>query len=140
MLFEFNESSYRYWDWTLDWTDLPSAPVWDDELGFGGDGDPDGEVVYQNGRCVTSGPFAKLRPLYCQTQYKPHCLSRGFRRGIHSGRLLPGDGASPLKIDEILAKNSFDEFFHGLEMGPHNFVPFSIQGDLLGLSAPSGKL
>ena len=130
----------RYWDWTLDWNDLPSAPIWDTDVGFGGDGDPLGEVVQDHGRCVTTGPFKDLRPKYHNTKYKPHCLSRGFRKGIHTGRTFPGEGVSPAKISDILTQASFDEMSHGIEMGPHNFIPFSIRGDFFSFSSPYGTL
>lgn len=64
----------------MDSEDIRDAPVWDPELGFGGDGDANVGEVLLRGHCVTNGPFAMLKILYLEFEDKPHCLSRGFAK------------------------------------------------------------
>ena len=72
---------FRYWDWSLDWNNFVDAPVWDNEHGFGGDGDVTGDITVGEGRCVAEGPFAGLEAMFYDDEYHPHCLSRGFLKG-----------------------------------------------------------
>lgn len=42
-----------YWDWTLDWEDPLSSPVFDPMTGFGGDGDRQQPSSTGVGYCLT---------------------------------------------------------------------------------------
>lgn len=119
---------------------MAESPVFNASHGFGEDGDPTGDVVQDYGRCVVDGPFADLRPLFRQTTFSPRCLSRGFCRGMKTGKIFPGNDVRPQKIGKILSREEFDAFSKDLEMGPHNFVPFSIRGDFFSFSSPYGPL
>ena len=128
-----------YWDWTLDWEDFSTSPVWSIETGFGGSGDPEVGEDILGGHCVTTGPFANLHVTYLEQVYKPHCLSRGF---IHNTTELAVHNAlySPMRVHQILRSKTYEEFNFELEDGPHNGVPRSIRGDFNNLTAPAGKL
>jgi len=67
-----------YWDWTLDWENITTSPVWDTVTGFGGDGNTSvGRPVF-NAHCVTEGPFAGLEVPYYEHIHQRHCLLRGI--------------------------------------------------------------
>lgn len=72
---------HRYWDWTLDASDLASSLVWDNINGFSGNSDSN------NSDCIIDGPFINLTR-YWQSKFNgkgfdiihnPSCLRRGFR-------------------------------------------------------------
>lgn len=139
----------RYWDWTLDWQDLRSSPVWDTQTGFGGDGDPGGDVVTHNGRCVRSGPFADMVRAYSATSsghshhsdhvnLQPHCLSRGFATGDLLEKIRPL--ISPQTVSDTLKQRDYFSFFAKFETGSHNAIPQFIHGDFLTFTAPNGML
>ena len=52
-------SIIRYWDWSLDWANFQSSPVWDATNGLGDNGFRSQSVG--DGRCVTTGPFLGYR-------------------------------------------------------------------------------
>lgn len=120
-----------YWDWTLDWEDLRSAPIWSPTLGFGGDGDLNSPETVGHGRCVTDGAFAHLKPLFYASHYQPHCLSRGFSE-------FSGRDARPEAVEEIMKQNEYEKFFLAVENGPHNVVPVGVRGDFYSFTAPYG--
>ena len=119
---------------------MTESPIWDPDTGFGGDGQQGAEIVHDHGRCIQDGPFVTLRPLYHERKYNPHCLSRGFRKGRQSGKTFPAGELRPQRISDILLHDNYDKMCQGLEMGPHNFVPFSIRGDFFSFSSPYGKI
>ncbi|KAI0432184.1 hypothetical protein F5Y09DRAFT_329878 [Xylaria sp. FL1042] len=118
-----------YWDWTLDWEDPSSSPIFDPMTGFGGDGDPQGAETVGGGRCVLDGPFSDLRPLYYGGRENPHCFSRGFS-DFH------GRNASPAMIQQIMASDDYTTFYLAVENGPHNVAPLGIKGDFDSFTAP----
>lgn len=130
-----------YWDWTLDWEDLAHSPVFDPETGFGGDGDPNGEItIGKTGRCVIDGPFKNVQAKYYDVKYLPHCLSRGFRDDYGSlGVIGNGETISPAAIAEVLALRSYEEFVDALENKVHDTIPFGVGGDFETFTAPNGK-
>ena len=67
-----------YWDWSLDWEDLGNSPVFDSEIGFGGDGNKTGENTVGEGRCVIDGPFADLDLPFFNGNDHNHCLLVGL--------------------------------------------------------------
>ncbi len=126
----------RYWDWSLDWKDITTAPVWDTILGFGGDGnETDLESVH--GHCVTTGPFARLQVLYVEKFPYPHCLSRGFAKGENLTRFSAA--LKPTALDELLGTPDYATFNLGVEDGPHLSIPRSIHGDFSTVTAPAGS-
>jgi len=123
----------------MDWNDLANSSIWDDTTGFGGDGDPHGQVTVGEGRCVTAGPFTELRPIMYNHTYVRHCLSRGFRDGNTTGR-LPSSPFSPEAIGKIVRKPTYKEFVKDVEYRLHNTMHTSIAGDFLALTAANGTL
>ncbi|KAG6028785.1 hypothetical protein E4U41_000588 [Claviceps citrina] len=128
-----------YWDWSLDWIDLASSSIWNGTTGFGGDGDADGAETVGEGRCVTTGPFADLRPvMYNHTRIR-HCLSRGFRDGNATGH-LPGAKFRPENIGEILRQENYTAFVRKVERDLHNTLHTSINGDFKAMTAANDPL
>jgi tyrosinase len=125
----FTDVDNRYWDWTLDWEDLTSSPIWDSELGFGGNGDI--KHSDDSGGCLTNGPFTNLRPLFYNDSRRQHCLSRSFQE--HDVRKI-----RPASVDAILNLNEFDGFSVLMEKEIHNIIPQTVRGDFLLLTAPNG--
>lgn len=99
-----------YWDWTLDWKDLTHAPIFDSDTGFGGDGDPTGDItIGKTGRCVIDGPFNDIKAKYYDVKYLPHCLSRGFRDDYGNiGVIGNGETVSTEAIDEVLNLENYE--------------------------------
>jgi tyrosinase len=128
----------RYWDWSLDWMDLANSSIWDSVDGFGGNGDLTGPETVGEGRCVTDGPFAGLRPILYNHTYIKHCISRGFRDGETPGR-LPGESYSPESIGAILRKPAYKELVKDVEFYLHNSLHQSINGDFKALTAANGN-
>lgn len=129
-----------YWDWTLDWEDLRTAPVWDSILGFGGDGSTNANRSVAFGHCVTDGPFANLSISYFDDTKRKHthCLSRGFLSPEEARRFAPL--SSPKFVERTLALSEYDEFFMKLEFDAHNAIPTFIRGDFYAVTAPNGEL
>lgn len=121
----------------MDSEDLTKSPIWDSDIGFGGDGDPDGEETVGDGRCVVDGPFKGLQLLFYGEGDEPHCFSRGFFDGKEKGK-LPGSKLSPERIDKVLSEQDFESFFLGLERGPHDIIANSIRGEFQQFYAPGG--
>ena len=128
--------SSRYWDWSLDWEDITHAPIWDVNLGFGGDGD-EKDLESIHGHCVTDGPFARLKVLYVEKFPYPHCLSRGFATGENLTRFSAA--LEPEALDELLRTPDYAAFNLGVEDGPHLSIPRSIHGDFSTVTAPAGS-
>jgi tyrosinase len=116
----------------LDWEDLRSASIWSSNLGFGGDGEPDGPETVGHGRCVTTGPFADVKALIYASHDQPHCLSRGFSN-------FSGWDARPAAVEHLLNVNEYEKFFLAVENGPHNVVPRTVRGDFWSFTAPYGE-
>lgn len=136
-MFERIDTGSRYWDWTLDWQDVTKAPVWNSEIGFGGNGDPQAGGSLLKGHCVVDGPFAMLQVSYVKSDRRPHCLSRGFAALERLHEL--GELIRPDAIENLLREESYNAFNLGLEYTAHNAIPRSIQGDFLVLTAPYGE-
>jgi tyrosinase len=131
-----------YWDWTLDWENLQEAPVFnsDQEIGFGTDGDKDGEItVGKTGRCVVDGAFKDIKLNFYDVKWKPHCLSRGFRDDNGVLGSIDGRPISPESIDEIMNLNEYEDFVKLMESRVHDTIPFGIGGDFETFTAPYGK-
>jgi tyrosinase len=130
--------NHRYWDWTLDASDLAVSPVWDATNGFGGNGDPTLDD------CVTDGPFVNLTRHWQSKSNgngydilrSPHCLQRRFRTG--EKKVSSQDRVRDAVIAEILSQRTYEEFFKKLEVRIHNAIPQFIMGDFHLMTAPNG--
>ena len=127
-----------YWDWTMDWENLTQAPIWDEVLGFGGDGNQDAPLTVGFGRCVTDGPFANTTARTYGDEENAHCLSRGFRRGNDFTQLCTQQ-ISPDAIHDLLQSPDYDSFNLRLEHSAHHMMPNCIRGDWLKFTVPYGK-
>jgi len=123
-----------YWDWTLDWEDITQAPVWDNVLGFGGNGNPKSGKELNGGYCVTDGPFGGLDIPYFGTEYNPHCLSRGFASGENLTLMV--QDIRPAAIEKLFLENDYEPFNVKLEITAHNSIPHIVRGDFLVFTAP----
>ena len=128
------EGQLTYWDWTLDWENITTSPVWDLEYGFGGSGNTSMRPAVFDAYCVTDGPFAWLEVPYFEDIYRPHCLLRGFDETLVDFR----DALRPEALQELLMIEDYDSFNLGLENGPHIAIPKSIHGDFSLHTAPFG--
>lgn len=137
----FTGTGLVYWDWTLDAAALETSPVFSPTSGFGGDGDPEGEItVGRSGRCVINGPFSDVNASYYDVKVQPHCLSRGFRNdGGESGH-MDGSGVSAESIEEVLQLDDYEAFVVALEKRVHDVIPFGIGGDFETFTAPYDPL
>ena len=127
--------SYRYWDWSLDWSNFPGAPVWDTTSGLGGDGSGTGSVG--SGKCVTSGPFSDIEVMFYDGEVQPHCLSRGFppeEELQEFGQLIRPDA-----IEHMKEESKFESFASELEKRAHTFLTHSVRGDLSRFTGPNGR-
>ena len=138
-------STKRYWDWTLDASDLAASPIWDDNTGFGGDGDLTGGWELFSGGCVSTGPFAnesrhwhaKFNGEGLDILESPHCLTRGFSKGDDKESYQRRITAEV--IEEILSQPTYGDFFDALEVRTHNAIPRFINGDWEVLTVPNGE-
>lgn len=129
----------RYWDWSLDWQDMPHAPVWDAEGGFGGDGASNTPTTVGEGRCVRDGPFADLEPQYFGEMAHPHCLSRGFAPAHELNAI--GAPISPNALEDLRnSANSFEEYAMEIEHRAHTFMRDGVRGDFRAYTGPYGNL
>ncbi|EGP86379.1 unnamed protein product [Zymoseptoria tritici ST99CH_1A5] len=133
------KGSLVYWDWTLDWEALQDAPVFTEQLGFGGDGNAAAHESVGDGNCVTDGAFANLTLFFHSLGEKEHCLSRSFADGKIRGRMA-GDQLRPQAIEGILLQPNYESFLDSIVKGPHNQIPNGIGGDFLTFTAPNDPL
>ncbi|KAL3962926.1 hypothetical protein ACCO45_004449 [Purpureocillium lilacinum] len=125
---EFTEA-VKYWDWSLDWTDLTQSSIWDEDTGFGGDG------IIGPG---TDNSIA-LRPIWYNQSYVPHCISRGFRNNQTVGHLRSAD-FSPEWMGRVKRSPTYVKFIRHVELHLHNTIHKSISGDFEVLTAPNVHL
>jgi tyrosinase len=111
-----------YWDWTLDYEDPASSPVFDTNLGFGGNGD-------ESSSCVIDGPFASMNV----STPDNHCLQRVFDLAM-----IP-HYASPSQVNSTLETISYSLFRPALESGPHRGAHAGISGDMGHSYSPNGE-
>ncbi|KAF7919615.1 hypothetical protein EAE99_008467 [Botrytis elliptica] len=123
-----------YWDWSLDWENIAHSPVWDNELGFGGNGNPNSEGIDSRGigQCVVNGPFALLSVPFISSKHSRHCLSRSFNTTDSSESLK----LQPYMLDQLMDTDDYEEFNLGLEDAAHASIPHMIRGDFSMFTAP----
>jgi tyrosinase len=132
------QGNLLYWDWSLDYDDLASAPVFDVEHGFGGDGGPEEEDSISFGSCIRDGPFSMYEVRVLGEENKPHCLSRGFGRFF--GGDFVGPTVSPAAMRGVLQANDYFDFLTQLEGSADNDIPLGMGGDWVPASAPNDPL
>ncbi|KAL2060132.1 hypothetical protein VTL71DRAFT_9954 [Oculimacula yallundae] len=129
-----------YWNWVLDHQDPAASPVFDGQLGFGGNGDASlGESEIGGGHCVTDGPFAMTVARYIDLKVHPHCLSRNFGNDTSIGHFT-GKMIRPDVVEKILREDDLLDLTLKMEDAPHNAIPFGIRGDFLSFNAPADPL
>ena len=128
-------SRFRYWDWSLDSSNFKDAPIWDSVNGIGGDGS--GPDSVGEGKCVASGPFSDIEPMFYDGEVKPHCLSRGFLNDEEMKEI--GELIRPESINDLMGEDKFDDFAGELEKRAHNFLTHSVRGDLSSFTGPNGS-
>ncbi|RYP25508.1 hypothetical protein DL768_011472 [Monosporascus sp. mg162] len=111
------------WNWSLDYEDPASSPVFDVETGFGGDGD-------NNTGCVTDGPFAG----YNVSTPDDHCLQRAFNMSAVT------EWAAPGLVNDTLAVQGYSSFRTTLEDGPHRSAHAGVGGDMLVNYSPNDPI
>ncbi|TGO50400.1 hypothetical protein BCON_0184g00050 [Botryotinia convoluta] len=121
-------------DWSLDWENITNSPIWDNELGFGGNGNPNTEGIDSRGigQCVVDGPFALLSVPYISSKYSRHCLSRSFNTTDSSESLK----LQPHMLDELMNTDDYEDFNLGLENTAHVSIPYMVRGDFSMFNAP----
>ncbi|KAK6077579.1 metallopeptidase [Seiridium cupressi] len=128
---------FAYWDWTLDWEDLPASPVFSNTSGFGGiDG-------IRNNPCVTDGPLANLHLPYYGKEH-PNCIWRALPTPENAHQpnqeVLSIDQMSPSMVETLLAQETYDGFLAQLQTGPRISIPNGIAGDFIEFTAPNDPL
>ena len=111
--------------------------MWDNALGFGGNGNASFGDSIVKGHCVVDGPFAMLEVPYLDETLDPHCLSRGFQSGASLVNL--SQKIRPQALESLFRLSDYENFNLGLEDGAHIAVPRSIRGDFSLFTAPSGE-
>lgn len=111
-----------YWDWTRDEENPDSSPIFDDESGFGGNGDEDSG-------CLNSGPFAGVNV----STPDNHCLQRVFNLTVLT------QYSSQSEVDSTLQVTSYSSFRSTLENGPHRGGHGAIAGDMINNYSPNGE-
>ncbi|KAF2161255.1 hypothetical protein M409DRAFT_59258 [Zasmidium cellare ATCC 36951] len=130
------EGSLPYWDWTLDWQDPFSSPVFDTMTGFGGDGDRQQPSATGVGYCLTEGPLAGSTSRYWDMKEQLHCLARNLSAPSEANWRRN----RPDLIERMLDHKDYFDFLLLVEHGPHNTVPNAIGGDFARFVAPAEPL
>jgi hypothetical protein len=130
-----------YWDWALSAPDPLNAPIFTDKAGLGGDGIVSKSCQYLPGtrttkQCVTSGPFAALRPAYYQGSTFTHSLIRCFDCG---DPYMFNESWTGAVVDRILQYPRFRKFSEEVYIGPHLSIHDAIGGDFPTTTSPNGK-
>lgn len=120
---------YSYWDWeTAAAGNVTQAAIWSATNGFGGDGirvdnPPQGTFP----RCITTGPFTALRPVYWGENLfldeQPHCIQRQWARppgtaDVPVSRHLRAEKYDTTAMNIVRSKTTFETFAPALEGGP----------------------
>lgn len=123
-----------YWEWELEWKDPFHSPVFDLEIGFGGDGEQ------------LAGSLKHLQPLwfviyYAFPIYKPHSIIRNFTDMFKDPNTKPGTYSEvqfgPERLAELMEMNNYEQFNEAIE-NLHEWLPNAVGGDFLTLAAPNG--
>jgi tyrosinase len=128
-----------YWDWTLDWQAFPSAPVWDLDHGFSGDGTASSEssTLFSRSHCLSEGRFKNFEVVYAGSTLSPHCLTRDIGSGEPLDELMQNIRPDALKT--LMHEDDYYRFLIHLEARPHISIPKAIMGDFSLFTAPNGE-
>lgn len=152
-----------YWAWEEESTDPVNSDFFDPEFGFGGNGNLTGDRLspeesmtrIDTNRCLVDGPFKDLEPQwyarlpdpksldpYVDPVYSPHCITRSFTEPFKNPKAHPGQFPpipfGPSAVSELLAIKDYSEFNLAAE-AMHAWLPVSVGGDYMALTAPNGK-
>ena len=133
-------TSFRYWDWTLDWQNLAAAPVWDLDHGFSGNGRESSKssALFPRSHCIEDGPFANFEVALADATYAPHCLTRDFGSFKDEPVANLSQHLRPSAIEALLEEDDYYKFLVRFEDGAHIAIPKFIMGDFRLFTSPNG--
>ncbi|KAM0085922.1 hypothetical protein ACKRZS_001723 [Fusarium odoratissimum] len=143
------EGPYTYWDWTKDAEGLRLSPVMASKNGFGGNGDAEKTEKTASGstlKCVTDGPFAKLRPEYLETEPRKltdggHCLHRNLPEVDEPDAFATmAKVFGPEGVEEVQASGNWSHYAWSLEGGPHGSIHACLGGEMNPTTSPNEPL
>lgn len=131
---------YRYWDWQVDWHDLASSSLWNNDHGFGGQTDDQtGTETQLPGEQCVPGPFEGVVLLNFNFSIHPHCLSRHFQHP-KLGETVLGNLINPEAMGQLARSPDYGFLRYMIEMQMHNFIHSGvILGDLNTASSANGQ-
>lgn len=121
----------RYWDWALDSKKPLSSPVWDSEIGFGGNDSS------ETG-CIQGGPLNNILLNYTANGPSQHCLKRNFSDSPIFGEMHSNEWTPEIIENIITTSNTYPEFRERIENGPHKHLHDGIGGEMPGISSTNG--
>jgi len=132
-----------WWDWSLDSPEMGghfnSSPIFDADLGFGGDGKQVKNVTKQL-RCITTGPWARYHAkMTWKDQQKGHerCIERAFNLRLAEYSASPSN-----TLNYILALDKYEDFseldvgvdgYREYQGGPHSIGHMAVGGEMANL-------
>ncbi|KAI9376528.1 hypothetical protein BJX61DRAFT_538767 [Aspergillus egyptiacus] len=142
------QGTVPYWDWTLDVLNFAASPVMSSALGFGYDGSDEQTETLSTGqtiRCVTTGPFATLRPSYISTSptamnQEEHCLFRSLVDGDTPSSRVSASYYNATYVAIVQSEETFETYHTMLEGGPHGIIHSSIGGEMNPATSPNEPL
>ncbi|KAH7131230.1 hypothetical protein EDB81DRAFT_950569 [Dactylonectria macrodidyma] len=133
-----------YWDWTKDAKKLAKSPIMSSKLGIGGDGsDTRTEILEgQTIRCVSNGPFSKLRGAYTsisptEYKYEPHCLYRSLIDGETEDSISLASVYNATYVGIVQKNAKFASYHTALEGGPHGVIHAAMGGEMNPSTSPN---
>ncbi|KAF4500985.1 monophenol monooxygenase (tyrosinase) [Fusarium agapanthi] len=97
-------------------------------------------------KCVTDGPFAKLRPEYLETEPKKltdggHCLHRNLPEVDEPDAFATmAKGFGPEGVEEVQASGNWSQYARSLEGGPHGSIHACLGGEMNPTTFPNEPL
>ncbi|CAG8954725.1 hypothetical protein HYFRA_00004648 [Hymenoscyphus fraxineus] len=130
-----------YWDWTLYTSDPIHTPILTaPPIGLGPDGSTSRSCVYNPNlppKCVASGPFAELRPMYSTGGTRAHSLHRCY---TCSSPTMLSNQYTPGVVNRIHDMRGFADFGPALFSGPHQAIHEAVGGDFPRVFSPNDPL
>lgn len=115
--------------------------------GFGGNGDSENTEISASGstlKCVSDGPFAKLRPEYLETEPRKltdggHCLHRNLPEVDEPDAFATmAKTFGPEGVEEVQASGNWSHYAWSLEGGPHGSIHACLGGEMNPTTSPNG--
>lgn len=129
-----------WWDWSLDTPErngsFANSPIWDDKLGFGGDGIQVKNIT-EEFRCVEKGPWAQYNATLTWKPKEPgfeRCIERDFDVSLGERSSSP-----KMVLNGLLARDKFATFseldfgtkgFDRTQGGPHTTGHIAVGGEV----------